>query len=89
MKSIGLCMIVKDEGMIEIRLAGVTFWRPQILSNRAVHIANSITPPSEVRRPPSRAAPTFLPRVAGNENGRRLSLVMASGALAGWRSGSV
>src|SRR5271156_5161283 len=59
--------------------------RPSRLAtpSRRSAIANSITPPSEVRRPPSKAAVTFLARMAGNENGRGFSLVMASGALAG------
>ena len=40
-------------------------------------IARSITPPSEVRRPPSKAAVTFLPWTAGNENSGIVSSVMA------------
>ena len=39
--------------------------------------ASSITPPSEVIRPPSKAAVIFLRWTAGKENGRRLSSVMA------------
>src|SRR5580693_37592 len=45
-------------------------------------IARSITPPFEVRRPPSKAAVTFLARTAGNENGRIVSSVMAGVAFA-------
>src|SRR5450759_2424795 len=45
-------------------------------------IARSITPPFEVRRPPSKAAVTFLVRTAGNENGRIVSSVMAGVAFA-------
>src|SRR5664280_2623175 len=44
--------------------------------------ARSITPPFEVRRPPSKAAVTFLASTAGNENGRIVSLVMAGVAFA-------
>jgi hypothetical protein len=36
-------------------------------------IAKSMTPPSEVMRPPSKAATTFLAWTAGNENSWRLS----------------
>src|SRR6188472_636226 len=43
-------------------------------------IARSITPPFEVRRPPSKAAVTFL--ACGNENGRTVSSVMAGVAFA-------
>src|SRR6202166_5398287 len=45
-------------------------------------IARSITPPFEVRRPPSKAAVTFLARMAGNEKGRIVSSVMAGVAFA-------
>src|ERR1019366_5244099 len=40
---------------------------------RSSAIARSITPPFEVRRPPSKAAVTFLARTAGNEKGRIVS----------------
>ena len=53
--------------------------RPATPSPRSA-IASSITPPSEVRRPPSNAAVTGLRETAGNENGRRLSSVMAGEA---------
>src|SRR3984893_17338387 len=46
-------------------------------------IATDITPPFEVRRPPSKAAVTFLASTAGNENGRIVSSVMAGVAFAG------
>src|SRR4051794_14266713 len=39
---------------------------------------SSITPPSDERRPPSKAAVTFFPRIAGNENGRWLWFGMAA-----------
>ena len=40
--------------------------------------ARSITPASDVSRPPSNAAVTFLRQTAGNENGKIVSSVMAS-----------
>src|SRR3954466_2724667 len=39
--------------------------------------ASNITPPSELIRPPSKAAVIFLRQTAGKQNGRRLSSVMA------------
>ena len=48
------------------------------MPRRRSAIANNITPPSDVRRPQSNAAVICLHETAGNENGRRLSLVMAS-----------
>ena len=39
--------------------------------------ASSMTPPSELSRPPSNAAVTFLRSTAGNQNGSRVSSVMA------------
>ena len=59
------------------------------MPRRRSAIDSSMTPPSEVRRPPSKSAVTFLRETAGNENGRRLSSVMAGevGAVRreGWR----
>ena len=49
--------------------------------NRRSARESSMTPPSELSRPPSKAAVTFFAPTAGNENGRRLSLVMAGGAV--------
>src|SRR5260370_4486199 len=49
---------------------------------RSSAIARSITPPFEVRRPPSKAAVTFLASTAGNENGRIVSSVRAGVAFA-------
>jgi hypothetical protein len=50
--------------------------------------ANSITPPSELMRPPSKAAVIFLRRTDGSENGNTLSSVMAgvaaSDSARGW-----
>ena len=57
--------------------------------NRRSAIASSITPPSEVSRPPSKAAVTAFRPTAGNENGSRLELVMASGCRGARRYGSV
>jgi hypothetical protein len=51
--------------------------------------ARSMTPPSDVRRPPSKAAVIFLRETAGNENGRIVSSVMASVASRGPRAGLV
>jgi len=39
--------------------------------------ADAIPPPSELRRPPSNAAATFLRYTAGNPNSNKLSSVMA------------
>src|SRR5438105_2807381 len=39
--------------------------------------ASNITPPSELIRPPSKAAVIFFRQTAGKQNGRRLSSVMA------------
>jgi hypothetical protein len=39
--------------------------------------ASSITPPSDVMRPPSNAAVTFLRYTDGSENGSRVSSTMA------------
>jgi hypothetical protein len=46
--------------------------------NRRSACPNSITPASEVMRPPSNAAAIFLRRTAGNENESRLSSGIAS-----------
>jgi hypothetical protein len=43
----------------------------------AVRDRPSMTPPSELIRPPSKAAVIFLRRTAGKQNGRRVSSVMA------------
>lgn len=59
------------------------------IPNRRSAIASSMTPPSEVSRPPSKAAATGLRPTAGNENGSRLELVMASGCWGARRNGSV
>ena len=40
-------------------------------------IDSNMTPPSEVRRPPSKSAVTFLRATDGNENGRAVSSIMA------------
>src|SRR3981081_194678 len=39
--------------------------------------ASSMTPPSELIRPPSKAAVIFLRWTTGKQNGRRLSSIMA------------
>src|SRR5215468_1260854 len=47
------------------------------IASRRSACARTITPPSEVIRPPSNAAVIFLLATAGKANGRNLSLVMA------------
>jgi hypothetical protein len=49
---------------------------------------SNTTPASDVMRPPSKAAVIFLRSTAGNENGRRLSSVMADMAWMRLREGS-
>lgn len=50
-------------------------------------VARSMTPPSEVMRPPSKAAVIFLRPMAGNENGSNVSSVMAGVAREMWAAG--
>src|ERR1700733_6645966 len=64
------------------RRSGNTRAKLSAKPRRRSAIARSITPPFEVRRPPSKAAVTFLARTAGNENGRIVSSVMAGVAFA-------
>src|SRR5271167_2941489 len=64
------------------RRSGNTRAKLSAKPRRRSAIARSITPPFEVRRPPSKAAMTFLARTAGNENGRIVSSVMAGVAFA-------
>jgi hypothetical protein len=45
---------------------------------------SNITPACEMMRPPSKAAVIFLRPTAGNENGRRLSSIMAAVASMRW-----
>src|ERR1700674_4550735 len=45
---------------------------------------SNITPQPEVMRPPSKAAVIFLRPTAGNENGRRLSSIMAAVTSMRW-----
>ena len=47
------------------------------MPSRRSAMASSITPPSEVSRPPSKSAVIFRPRTAGNANGGIVSWVMA------------
>jgi hypothetical protein len=47
-----------------------------------------MTPPSELRRPPSKAAVTFLRSTAGNANGNKLSWVVAGVARSNLLQGS-
>src|SRR5512132_152783 len=64
------------------RRSGNTRARLLAKPRRRSAIARSITPPSEVRRPPSKAAVTFLACTAGNEKGGIVSSVMAGVAFA-------
>src|SRR5450759_5015552 len=64
------------------RRSGNTRAKLSAKPRRRSAIARSITPPFEVRRPPSKAAVTFLASTAGNENGRIVSSVMAGVAFA-------
>src|ERR1700730_4251732 len=64
------------------RRSGNTWAKLSAKPRRRSAIARSITPPFEVRRPPSKAAVTFLASTAGNENGRIVSSVMAGVAFA-------
>src|ERR1700693_3525588 len=64
------------------RRSGNTRAKLSAQPRRRSAIARSITPPFEVRRPPSKAAVTFLARMAGNEKGRIVSSVMAGVAFA-------
>jgi len=63
--------------------------RPPIVL-KGEHAHRSSRPPSDVRRPPSKAAVICLRETAGNENGRRLLSVMASvvgaNGVRGWYS---
>src|SRR6266851_7796623 len=60
-----------------IALVGIARASRSAMPSRRSAWASSITPPSEVIRPPSKAAAIFLRRTAGKQNGRRLSSVMA------------
>src|SRR5471030_2128278 len=65
------------------RRSGNTRAKLSAKPRRRSAIARSITPPFEVRRPPSKAAVTFLVSTAGNEKSRIVSSVMAGVAFAG------
>src|SRR5271154_5204337 len=64
------------------RRSGNTRAKLSAKPRRRSAIARSITPPFEVRRPPSKAAVTFLLATAGNEKSRIVSSVMAGVAFA-------
>jgi hypothetical protein len=53
------------------------FLIPRLHRAMTTGAARSVTPPSEVIRPPSNAAVIFLLATAGKANGRNLSLAMA------------
>ena len=71
------------------RVAAIGKTAPISIPNRRSAIASSMTPPSEVSRPPSKAAVTAFRPTAGNENGGRLKSDMASGCWGARRDGSV
>ena len=52
------------------RRSGITAASFSAIPIRRAACASSITPPSDDSRPPSNAAVSFLPRTAGNQNGR-------------------
>jgi len=62
--------------------------KPRGIPMRRSAKANNITPPSELMRPPSKAAVIFLRSTDGSENGSRLSSIMAgvaaSDSVRGW-----
>jgi hypothetical protein len=60
------------------RRSGMQRARRSATPKRRSAIESNITPPSEVIRPPSNAAVTFLAPTAGNANGRIVSSVMAA-----------
>src|ERR1700676_1840529 len=68
--------------LVGARRSGNTRAKLSAKPRRRSAIARSITPPFEVRRPPSKAAVTFLASTAGNEKGRIVSSVMAGVAFA-------
>src|SRR6202790_2729516 len=68
--------------LVGARRSGNTRAKLSAKPRRRSAIARSITPPFEVRRPPSKAAVTFLARMAGNEKGRIVSSGMAGVAFA-------
>ena len=66
---------VRDQHRIaRVGINGASF---PAISRRRSAAASSITPPSDVRRPPSKAATTFLRAVAGKLNGLIVSFEMA------------
>src|SRR5215472_3095552 len=59
------------------RPSGITRASRSAMPSRRSAWASRMTPPSELIRPPSKAAVIFLRRTAGKQNGRRLSSLMA------------
>src|SRR5712692_9838883 len=59
------------------RPSGIARASRSAMPSRRSAWASNMTPPSELIRPPSKAAVIFLRRTAGKQNGRRLSSVMA------------
>ncbi len=80
---------VKNSEDATVVRTGVTTALLSIEKCSCVACPSNITPESDVMRPPSKAAVIFLRPTAGNENGRRLSSIMAGVASMRWREGSV
>src|SRR6266849_10449346 len=59
------------------RPSGIARASRSAMPSRRSAWASNMTPPSELIRPPSKAAVIFLRRTAGKQNGRRLSSVIA------------
>src|SRR5713226_2051744 len=59
------------------RPSGIARASRSAMPSRRSAWASNMTPPSELIRPPSKAAVIFLRRTAGKQNGRRLSSVRA------------
>src|SRR5512132_2636811 len=59
---------------VGIALVGITAARWSAMPSRRSASARSITPPSEVIRPPSKVALAFLRAIAGRSKGSRVSI---------------
>jgi hypothetical protein len=68
---------VRDRGRPGSRPSGIARASRSAMPSRRSAWASSMTPPSELRRAPSKPAVSFLRSTAGNENGSRVSSVMA------------
>ena len=66
------------------RRSGITAASFSAIPIRRAASASNITPPSDDNRPPSKAAVSFFPRTAGNQNGRVVSSDMAGSQRSMW-----